>query len=209
MTYHELVAKVQAALAKADASKVENHIAVQVNVTGEAEGAFYIEISDGVPVAQPFDYNDRDALLTADGAEILNVVQGKVSLEDAIKEGKIAHEGDWDKTVELSSVIPVKKRGRKAAATKAEEVKEKAEAKVEEVKADVKAKAEEVKADVKAKAEEVKEKAEAKVEEVKTAVEAKVEEAKADAPKKRGRKAATATKTTATKTKKTTAKKKK
>jgi len=208
MTYHELVAKVQAALAKADASKVENHIAVQVNVTGEAEGAFYIEISDGVPVAQPFDYNDRDALLTADGAEILNVVQGKVSLEDAIKEGKIAHEGDWDKTVELSSVIPVKKRGRRAAA-KAEEVKEKAEAKVEEVKADVKAKAEEVKADVKAKAEEVKEKAEAKVEEVKTAVEAKVEEAKADTPKKRGRKAGTTTKTTATKTKKTTAKKKK
>ncbi|MBQ4465507.1 MAG: SCP2 sterol-binding domain-containing protein, partial [Oscillospiraceae bacterium] len=96
MTYHELVKKVQTALAKADASKIQEHIAVQVNVTGEAEGAFYMEISGGVLYVAPFDYNDRDALLTADGADILNVAQGKISLEAAIAEGKVAHEGNYD-----------------------------------------------------------------------------------------------------------------
>ncbi len=218
MTYHELVAKVQAALAKADASKVENHIAVQVNVTGEAEGAFYMEISGGVLYVAPFDYNDRDALLTADGAEVLNVAQGKITLENAIKEGKIAHEGNWDKTLELSAVIPVKKT-RKATAKVVEEVKEKAEevkAKAEEVKETVEARAEEVKEVAETKAEEVKEKAGAKVEEVKEKAETKVEEVKA----KRGRpsskpaeektpaKAKTATKSSKT-TKKATANKKK
>ena len=142
MTYHELVKKVQTALAKADASKVEGHVAVQVNVTGEAQGAFYMEIADGVLYVAPYDYNDRDALLTADGADVLAVAQGKVSLEDAVNEGKISHEGDWEKTLVLGGTIPMKKtaakketkktaaeaapaapkkRGRKPAAKKAEE----------------------------------------------------------------------------------------
>ena len=143
MTYHELVKKVQTALAKADASKVEEHIAVQVNVTGEAEGAFYMEIADGVLYVAPYDYNDRDALLTADGKDVLAVAQGKVSLEAAIAEGKVAHEGDYAKTLTLGAAIPAKKattrkttaksaeksasdtekpkRGRKSAAVKAAE----------------------------------------------------------------------------------------
>ena len=116
MTYHELVKKVQTALAKADASKIQDHIAVQVNVTGEAEGAFYMEISGGVLYVAPFDYNDRDALLTADGADILNVAQGKISLEAAIAEGKVAHEGNYDKVLALGSTIPEKKAAPKKAA---------------------------------------------------------------------------------------------
>ncbi|MDE5565215.1 MAG: SCP2 sterol-binding domain-containing protein, partial [Oscillospiraceae bacterium] len=118
MTYHELVKKVQTALAKADASKVEGHIAVQVNVTGEAEGAFYMEIADGVLYVAPYDYNDRDALLTADGKDVLAVAQGKVSLEAAIAEGKVAHEGDYDKTLTLGAAIPAKKATTKKTAAK-------------------------------------------------------------------------------------------
>lgn len=119
MTYHELVKKVQTALAKADASKVEEHIAVQVNVTGEAEGAFYMEISGGVLYVAPYDYNDRDALLTGDGADVLAVAQGKVSLEAAIADGKLTQEGNHEKALLLGSTIPAKKTpGRKPAAKK-------------------------------------------------------------------------------------------
>ncbi len=121
MTYHELVKKVQTALAKADASKVEGHIAVQVNVTGEAEGAFYMEIADGVLYVAPYDYNDRDALLTADGEDVLAVAQGKISLEAAIAEGKVAHEGNYDKVLTLGATIPVKKATVKKTAEKAAE----------------------------------------------------------------------------------------
>ena len=115
MTYQELVKKVQTALAKADATKVEGHIAIQVNVTGEAEGAFYMEIADSVLYVAPYDYNDRDALLTADGADVLAVAQGKITLEAAIAEGKVAHEGDYDKTLALGAIIPAKKTAAKKA----------------------------------------------------------------------------------------------
>ncbi len=120
MTYHELVKKVQTALAKADASKVEEHIAVQVNVTGEAEGAFYMEISGGVLYVAPYDYNDRDALLTADGAEVLALAQGKLQMEAAIAEGKVACEGNYDKVMTLAATIPVKKAAARKKAVVAE-----------------------------------------------------------------------------------------
>ncbi len=124
MTYHELVEKVRTALVvKADASKIEEHIAVQVNVTGEAEGAFYIEIKDGVLCVEPFTYNDRDFQLTGDGADVLAVAQGKKTLEAAVVEGVLAHEGDWDKTLVLSGIIPAaKKTTKKKAAEKVEAV---------------------------------------------------------------------------------------
>ena len=80
MTYHELVEKVRTALVvKADASKIQEHIAAQVNVTGEAEGAFYIEIKEDAPnpIVEAFDYNDRDFLLTGDGEEILAVAEAE------------------------------------------------------------------------------------------------------------------------------------
>ncbi len=132
MTYQELVKKVQTALKKADASAVTEHIAAQVNVTGEAEGAFYIEIKDGAIKAEPFDYNDRDFLLIADGADVLEFVQGKIKLEAATVDGKIAHEGDWEKALTLDSVLPVKKTAaKKTAKTKTEEPAPEAE-KIEE-----------------------------------------------------------------------------
>ena len=111
MTYFELVEKVRTALVvKADASKIEEHIAVQVNVTGEAAGAFYIEIKDGKLVVEPFTYNDRDFQLTGEGADVLAVALGKKTLEAAVTEGVIAHEGNWDKTLVLSNIIPPAKK---------------------------------------------------------------------------------------------------
>ncbi len=125
MTYHELVKTVRTALVvKADASKIEEHIAAQVNVTGEAEGAFYIEIKEDAanPIVEPYTYNDRDFLLTGDGEEILAVAQGKKTLEAAIVEGTIAHEGNWEKTLVLSNIIPAaEKPAKKSAKAKKEE----------------------------------------------------------------------------------------
>ena len=58
MKYEEIVAKVKKAYAKADTSKVDGHLAVQVDVTGEGEGAFYIEVADGKITVAPFEYYD-------------------------------------------------------------------------------------------------------------------------------------------------------
>ena len=122
MTYQELLKKVQTALAKADASSIDQHIAIQVDVTGEAAGAFYMEINkeDKVLYVEGYDYRDRDALLTADGADVLAVAQGKITLEAAIAEGKVAHEGNYDKTLALGSIIPAKKVAAKKTEAEAE-----------------------------------------------------------------------------------------
>ena len=79
-------------------------------MTGESEGAFYIEIKDGVLSVEPFDYNDRDFLITCDGAEILAVVQGKKSIEEAYKEGTVKVEGDLTKAIKLGGIIPKAKK---------------------------------------------------------------------------------------------------
>jgi hypothetical protein len=119
MTYHELVKKVQLALAKADASKIEEHIAVQVNVTGEAEGAFYMEVANGSLFVCPYDYNDRDALLTVSGDDILAVAEGKLTLENAYEQGRLlvelSHDDSLSKLLVLGGIIPVKKAVKKKA----------------------------------------------------------------------------------------------
>ncbi|MDE6087054.1 MAG: SCP2 sterol-binding domain-containing protein, partial [Oscillospiraceae bacterium] len=115
MTYQELVKKVQTALVKADASGITEHIAVQVNVTGDAAGAFYVEVKDGVLYVEPYDYNDRDCLLTGDSKEILAIAQGKTNLKEAIMDALVFCEGNYDKVSLLSDVIPKKVRKPRAA----------------------------------------------------------------------------------------------
>jgi len=120
MTYHELVKKVQDTLTAVDASAVSEHIAVQVNVTGEAEGIFYIEAAEGKLNVEPYDYVDRDALVAASEESLLAVMAGKLNVEQAIADGTIYFEGNFDKMAMLSAVfaqLPVKKT-KKAASKK-------------------------------------------------------------------------------------------
>ncbi len=127
MTYQELVKKVSKALTAADASGISEHVAVQVNVTGEAEGWFYIEAAEGKLNVEPYTYDDKDAALTASGEDILALSAGKLALEQGLSEGRLTVEGNYDKFMLLSGVfaqLPVKKT-RKSAAKKTEEKAEK------------------------------------------------------------------------------------
>ncbi len=126
MTYHELVKKVKDTLTAADASAISEHIAVQVNVTGEAEGIFYIEAADGKLAVEPYDYVDRDALVAASEESILAVMAGKLNVEQAIADGTVYFEGNGDKMAMLSTVfaqLPVKKTRKPAAKKTAAEKK--------------------------------------------------------------------------------------
>lgn len=105
MTFHEIVAKVQESLTKISATSIERHIAIQVNVTGEGEGAFYIEVSEGKINVQPFDYFDRDATIIADSQTVIDFASGKLDVEKALAEGKVSVEGDASVAVMLKDVI--------------------------------------------------------------------------------------------------------
>jgi hypothetical protein len=123
MTYQELVKKVSKALTAADASGIGEHVAVQVNVTGEAEGWFYVEVAEGKVMVEPYTYDDKDACMTADGADVLALSTGKLALEQGLTEGRLTVDGSYDKFMLLSGIfaqMPVKK-ARKTAAKKTDD----------------------------------------------------------------------------------------
>lgn len=107
MTYEELVKQVQEAYEGADASGVKEHLAIQFNVTGEAAGAFYLEVAEGKVVVQPYEYYDRDALVTTKAEVLQDIAAGKLDVVKAFLTGKIKVEGNVGKAAMLKE-IPVK-----------------------------------------------------------------------------------------------------
>ena len=116
MTYEEIVKEAQKLVSKADASGILEHLAVQYNVTGEGEGAFYMEVKDGKAEVQPYDYKDRDILVTADGQTILDMMSGKLDVVAAYLTHKISAEGDLGKADILKKLISSAKKAEKTAA---------------------------------------------------------------------------------------------
>lgn len=82
MTYEELVEKVNQAYENADATGIKEHVAVQFNVYGEGEGAFYVEVIDGKVAVAPYEYYDHDAIVIAPANTVVDMVEGKVSVAD-------------------------------------------------------------------------------------------------------------------------------
>lgn len=129
MTYEEVVQKVKDAFAGADASKISEHVAIQFNVYGEGEGAFYLEIADGKIAIEPFEYYDRDVIVYTPAAALVEIADGKLDFIDAYTSGRISAQGNLGKAALLQN-ITVKKpaKAEKAPAKKAEKA-EKAPAK--------------------------------------------------------------------------------
>lgn len=104
MTYHELVKKAKDVYENADAGEVRGHLAVQFNVTGEGEGAFYIEITDGKVEVMPYEYYDRDAIIYIPGPVLYEIIDGKIKFEDAYNELMLGIEGDLGAALLLKQV---------------------------------------------------------------------------------------------------------
>lgn len=120
MTYEEIVAKVRTIYADTDVSQVKDHLAIQFNITGEGEGAFYVEVADGQMKVEPYDYRDRDVLVTASAAELFRVIKGEIGLVAAYTTGRIRAEGDLGKILQYKDLIaPEKKKEEKKVEKKA------------------------------------------------------------------------------------------
>ena len=115
MTYEELVQKIRDIADEADAGKVQEHVAFQFNIEGEAEGAFYLEVKDGKADVQPYEYYDRDVLITSTANTLLEIMDGKLDPVAAYTLHKIRVEGDLGKALLLKEVVGQKKAKKKAA----------------------------------------------------------------------------------------------
>ena len=215
MNYEEIVAKVKKAYAKADTALVDEHLAVQVDVTGEGEGAFYIEVADGKINVEPWEYIDHDFKIQCSADEIIAIAEGKKKLADEVDAGNVYVSRNLDKVAVFDLIVAKKSAGgrkktaepkaekasKKTVASAAKKEAEKAEkaakkeaekiAKKEAEKAEKAAKKEAEKA-AKKEAAKLEKAAKKEAEKAAKAAEKKVEEA-APAEKKRGRKAKAAT----------------
>lgn len=169
---------------KTKAKKFKDLVAVHFNLLDVSEN-MYIEVKDGVLSVMPYEYNDRQATVTASTETLDKLFSGALSMDEAISAGYVQVEGDADKFKALAALIPTAKAEEKKPAAK------KAPAKKEAPKAEAPAakkapakkeapKAEEKKPAAKKEAPKAEVKAEVKAE-AKTAV--KAEEKKAPAKK--------------------------
>jgi hypothetical protein len=110
MTYRELVKELKAQYQKYDASSVEQHFAIQFNIEGEAEGAFYVEFADGKIDVQPYEYYDRDVIFTTDYQTSLDMACGNVKLLEAYKNDKLGVWGELDRAIAVYDSLKLMKK---------------------------------------------------------------------------------------------------
>lgn len=113
MTYEELVEQAKNSYGVADAGNIKEHVAIQFNVTGEAAGAFYIEIKDGNVIVEPYEYYDRDVIVTCDADTLIKLAEGKLGMETAYFSGKIKAEGNLGKALLLKELTKKAKKSKK------------------------------------------------------------------------------------------------
>ena len=101
MVYEELVKEIKDIFMQADVSEIKEHIAYQFNIEGDAEGAFYVEVSNGELKIEPYEYFDRDVLFTTTAETLLNIAKGKTDAVLAFTIGKLKVEGDFGKALLL------------------------------------------------------------------------------------------------------------
>lgn len=109
MTYADMFSKVKGMMMEADVSTVNEHLAYQFNITGEAEGIFYVEVKEGKLYVEPYEYYDRDAIFICSAETLFKINEGKLDPVLAVTLGKLKVEGNIDKALYLKKLIDSRK----------------------------------------------------------------------------------------------------
>lgn len=105
MTYQEIFEKAKENILSYSVDERKGHLAVQVNIVGEGEGAFYIELKDNAVFVEPYEYYDRDCILKISGEDFLAICDGSLDPVAAFTKGKLKIEGSIDKALEFSKIV--------------------------------------------------------------------------------------------------------
>ncbi len=104
MTFQEIFEEVRENIYANDLSGLEGHLAVQVNIVGEGEGAFYIELLEGKVYVEPYEYYDRDCIFIISGEDFLKICRGELNPVWAFTTGKLKIQGSIDKALEFQKI---------------------------------------------------------------------------------------------------------
>ena len=105
MTYQEIFEKAKENILSYSVDERKGHLAVQVNIVGEGEGAFYIELKDNDIFVEPYEYYDRDCILKISGEDFLAICEGSLDPVAAFTKGRLKIEGSIDKALEFSKIV--------------------------------------------------------------------------------------------------------
>ena len=105
MTFEEFFQEVRETLIEADVSEIEEHLAYQFNITGEAAGSFYVEVKDGDLYVEPYEYFDRDVVFTCSAKTLKKIAKGKLDPVMAVTLQKLKVDGNIEKALKLKSML--------------------------------------------------------------------------------------------------------
>jgi putative sterol carrier protein len=92
--FEQLYKLLAAKFYKMDVSKVTGKMAFEFHVKDMEQGIFYVEVNGGQVSVAPYNYYDRNALITASGETFYDIVSGKLNAKIAYAVGLITVEGD-------------------------------------------------------------------------------------------------------------------
>lgn len=110
MTYEEIFEKSKEHILSQAPEGLEGHLAVQVNIIGEGQGAFYIELLNGKVYVEPYEYYDRDCIFIITAEDFLAICEGTLDPVAAFTKGKLKIDGSIDKALEFSKIVESAKK---------------------------------------------------------------------------------------------------
>lgn len=108
ITIEDLSAKLAGKINKTAADKLTGTIAVDIEVWGwddDLNRHMYIEIINGRVTVAPYNYEDRNLEAYISFADAKDIVDGKLSVKDAFKTGKLNASGDVRSALTFASLF--------------------------------------------------------------------------------------------------------
>lgn len=102
MTFEEILEKARSR--NADVSGV-GFLAVQINLSGENGGVFYVEVKDGRVSVEPYEYNDRQCAISLSADNFVKLMDGGLDPVLAFTLGKLKVDGDIGKALEFAKLF--------------------------------------------------------------------------------------------------------
>lgn len=105
MDFEQLFNQIKAEFLHKDTSAIPGKLAIQINLTHDITGTFYIEVKDGNLSIEPYEYHDRDVAITISSDNFLKLMQGKADPVMLFTLGKLKVDGDVGKALELKKFL--------------------------------------------------------------------------------------------------------
>lgn len=106
MTFEQAFSKIKEKFGSVDKKKLDEDFAIQVNMTdADCGGAFYIQSAQGSLNVEPYDYHDNTADVTLKKLDLYKILDGKMSVSEAVESGKIYVRGNAEHFAKAAAAI--------------------------------------------------------------------------------------------------------